>query len=115
MHHATLSGRLPELDSFDKIVRQEDRRTGILLDCFHEVERKALLFTAQTNEPDLEQQVLIEVVDRSERPEKEGDLMVRMRPFNRPLATDGTRILVDMVVDLLVDELDVADVIDRKY
>jgi len=117
MHHAVLSGELPAISSFSKQVRQQadGDRTAVLIDCLREVGDNALVFTGHTNEPDLEQQILIEVVDRSHLDDKPGDLMVRMRPFNRPLATEATRMAVDMVVDYLVDELAVAEVIDRKY
>lgn len=117
MHHAVLSGELPAISSFSKQVRQQadGDRTAVLIDCLEDVEDNALVFTGHTNEPDLEQQILIEVVDRSHLDDKPGDLMVRMRPFNRPLVTDATRMAVDMVVDYLVDDLAVAEVIDRKY
>lgn len=117
MHHAVLSGELPAISSFSKQVRQQadGDRTAVLIDCFEEVGDNALVFTGHTNEPDLEQQILIEVVDRTDLDDKPGDLMVRMRPFNRPLVTDATRMAVDMVVDYLVDDLAVAEVIDRKY
>ena len=85
MHHAIFEGDLPDLDAFEKQVHAFDQNHVILLEAFRSVNDGGLLFVARIEEPDLTQEVLLEV-----RP-SDDQYVVGIKPWGQPLVTRGTR------------------------
>jgi tRNA (guanine-N7-)-methyltransferase len=91
MHHALFQGKLPEIDTFEKHVHPFDGGHVILLEAFRPVTGDGLLFVVRIEEPDLTQEILIEV-----RP-SDGQYVATVKAWGQPLATRGTREAVGLV------------------
>lgn len=88
MHHALLTGTLPESDEFESFVHRFKGGQVIFLDAMRSVGAPGLVFAARIEEEDLTQDVLIEA-----RPARKAhaDVIVRVTRFGVPLPTLGTR------------------------
>ena len=98
MHHALLEGELPAIDRFEKQVHQLDGHTVVFLEAFRSVGDERLLLRTLIDEPDLRQDVMIEV-----RPSSAG-LLVGVVPFAGPLTTRGTSDAVRLAAEWLVEQ-----------
>lgn len=100
MHHALLDGALPAADSFEKIVHRFEGGTVVVLEAYRAVAAAALVFAVRIEEPDLTQELFIEV-----RPARKGtaEYFVGIKPFGQPLVTRGTREAVGVVAGWLVE------------
>lgn len=109
MQHAILEGRLPQPSDFQKtrhaFSQDSDAppRQAILLDVWADTDRRRLVWTVRTEEPDLVQEILIEAyVSESEpetdRPER---IVVQVKPFGKPLQTAVTGRAVELVAEWL--------------
>lgn len=95
MHHAILSGTLPALEGFEKHVYPFDGGHVILLEALRPVAEAGCLFITRIEEPDLTQEVLIEV-----RANPKG-YFVGIKSFCQPLNTRGTRKAVQAAAEWL--------------
>ncbi len=95
MHHALLTGPLPTIDSFDRLVHRYDGGHVIVLEALRPLGDEALIFVTRIEEEDLTQEALIEV--RASR-KKEGEVFVGIKPFAQPLVTKGTKEAVRLIV-----------------
>ncbi|RMH62981.1 MAG: tRNA (guanosine(46)-N7)-methyltransferase TrmB [Bacteroidetes bacterium] len=108
MHHARLSGPLPALDAFTKLVHRFDGGTAVVLEAFRRVGRDEVVFVTQVDEGDLIQDLLIEA-----RPDADGGLFVGVKRFGDPLPTRGVREAVHCVTEWLAAQG--LTVVDRRY
>lgn len=99
MHYATLSGTLPEPESFDKSVRTFDGGTVVVLDLLRATRGGGFCFLVRVEEPDLVQELLVDA-----RQTEPGHVYVGVRTFGQPLPTRGTREAVGMVTEWLVGQ-----------
>lgn len=97
MHHAILQGDLPDLAEFEKIVRQFDGGTVVVLNAYRAVNETTYLFLTLVEEEHLRQKVLIEA-----RPSENG-VFVGLKPFGDALSTEGTSEAVDCVTAWLCE------------
>lgn len=114
MHHAILKGRLPELDEFDKLRRPFDGGQAILLHAYRSVDGERLLMTGLLEEEELSQDIIVEAYE-SPTEDLDDRLIVRIKPFAKPLTTDGTSQAVDLAAEWLTSLDDDYRVIERRY
>jgi tRNA (guanine-N7-)-methyltransferase len=114
MHHAIIRGRLPDMDAFDKLRRPFDGGQAILLHAYRSVDGERLLLTGLLEEEDLSQDIIVEAYE-SPTEELQERLVVRIKPFGKPLTTDGTSQAVDMAAEWLTSLDDDYHVIERRY
>lgn len=98
MHHAILSGDLPDLNAFDKQVHRFKKGHVILLEAYAASNNTEWVIVTRIEEPDLTQEVLVEV--RPMRKREEG-LFVGIKAFGQPLGTKGTKEAVRAVTEWL--------------
>jgi len=98
MHHAILNGDLPDLESFDKQVHRFKKGHVILLEAYAAPANTGWVIVTRIEEPDLTQEVLVEV--RPMRKREEG-LFVGIKAFGQPLVTKGTKEAVRAVTEWL--------------
>lgn len=98
MHHATLTGTLPLIESFDKQVHRFKGGHVIVLAAMRPVGEEGLVFVTRIEEEDLTQEVLVEA-----RPTRKGQnaVFVGITSFGKPLLTRGTREAVRTVTEWL--------------
>ncbi len=98
MHHATLAGALPPIESFDKHIHRFKGGHVIVLAAMRPVGEEGLVFVTRIEEEDLMQEVLVEV-----RPSRKGQdaVFVGITSFGKPLLTRGTREAVRAVTEWL--------------
>lgn len=108
MHHARLTGPLPDLTSFEKLVHRFDGGTAIVLEAFWRVDHDELVFVTQVDEGDLIQDFLIEA-----RPDATGGVFVGVKRFSDPLPTRGVKEAVHCVTEWLAAQG--LTVVDRRY
>lgn len=106
VHHAVLTGALPELDSSILDATFDGGRV-IIKEVYEPVGRDELVFLVHTEEDLLSQEVLIQA-----KPSSTG-YFVGLRRFGEPLPTRGIANAVDAVVRLLTDRG--MTVVHRKY
>lgn len=98
MHHAILSGRLPQPDTFDTLVHSFPGGRVIVLDVLCRLEAGGLVFQARIEEPDLMQDALIEARRSAEGTDR---VLLGVMPFGQPLSTQGTKEAVRAVTTYL--------------
>lgn len=94
--HARLRGDLASITSFEKQTFREDGGTVVLLECAREIGGQRLLIPAITEEPDLRQDLLIEV-----RRAGSGAVYVELLAFGRPATTPLVARAVERVAEWL--------------
>ena len=99
MFHALLAGQLPEPDRFEPSAYPFKGGKVVLLQSLWAGDGHKLVIKARTHEPDLTQDVLVEV-----RPStaSQADLVVNLTSFGQPLATRGAREAVKAVTSWLI-------------
>ena len=100
MHHALLNGALPQPSQFTSFVHPFEGGQALVLDVMRMVGVEGLVFMVRTQEPDLTQEVLIQV-----RPARaaQADQVVSIMTFGQPLATRGTREAAKAVTGWLLE------------
>lgn len=111
MPHALFTGALPPEAPLEKVVMPYAGGHVILHDAAKVLgsERPALLIRASVDEPDLKQQLLVLVAQRSE-----GDVIVRLEPFGDPIITACTRGAVHAASEWLLANTDL-QLVARNY
>lgn len=96
MPHARLVGDLASIDRFEKQTFRENDGTIVLLECARELGGERLLIPAIVDEPDLRQDLLIEV-----RRAGSGKIYVELLAFGRPANTPLVQRAVECVAEWL--------------
>jgi hypothetical protein len=81
--------------TFPKITQRTEKAVVIIEEAFRSSDGQRLLFFAGVEEPQLRQDVVVEVEARAE------DILVGIKSFTSPLSTTGTAQAVDTVIDYL--------------
>lgn len=96
MQHARMTGDLSAVElTFPKITQRTEKAVVIIEEAFRSSDGQRLLFFAGVEEPQLRQDVVVEVEARAE------DILVGIKSFTSPLSTTGTAQAVDTVIDYL--------------
>ena len=114
MHHAIIKGQLPDMDAFDKLRRPFDGGQAILMHAYRSVDGERLLLTGLLEEEDLSQDIIVEAYE-SPTDELEERLVVRIKPFGKPLTTEGTSQAVDLAAEWLVSLDETYRILERRY
>lgn len=99
MPHARLVGDLASIDGFEKQTFREPGGTVVLLECARELGGERLLIPVIVEEPDLRQDLLIEV-----RRAGSGKIYVELLSFGRPATTPLVQRAVQCVASWLRDQ-----------
>lgn len=110
MHHALLRGEIPDIDSFDKQVRQLDDGIVVVLEAYRPVGGEGIVCPVHAELDDLTQRFLIEV-----EPREDDEVIVEVSSFNKPLMTEATSEAVDLVTEWLAGRVDGNVVEERLY
>ncbi|MCY4159042.1 MAG: tRNA (guanosine(46)-N7)-methyltransferase TrmB [Bacteroidetes bacterium] len=99
MHHALLSGPIPVITEFEKIIHHFSSGHVVILDAMYMIDQEGLVFVARSHEPELVQELLLQL-----RPaeSKDTDLLLSILNFGKPIATRGTSEAVKAITQWLV-------------
>ena len=111
MPHALLSGTLPDTFTLDKQVIPYGGGHVILHEALQSLsDPQRLLVRVTVDEPDLQQQLLVEVRRRIP-----GELIVKLSPFGDPVVTEATHGAVHAVTEWLLTRSTELRVVSRAY
>lgn len=101
MHHALLSGSIPAIMDFEKIVHPFPNGHIVILDVLQMIGQEGLVFMARSHEPELIQDLFVQL-----RPTEtdSADLLLSIMNFGKPIATRGTRETVNALCHWLTQQ-----------
>ncbi|MCY4170798.1 MAG: tRNA (guanosine(46)-N7)-methyltransferase TrmB [Bacteroidetes bacterium] len=99
MHHAHLSGSIPQLTNFEKFTHHFQNGHLVILNAMSVIGHQGIIFVCRVHEPELTQDLFLQL-----RPlEKEGaDLLLSVMNWGNPILTRGTSEAVKVVSQWLI-------------
>ena len=103
MPHSILAGATPTIPAFDKLVFDSaDGHVIVHEAALAQTEHTRVLFRVSVDEPDLHQQLLIVLQERSS-----GEYIVRLEPFGDPVITKAVRGAIGALTDWLAEHTEI--------